>query len=77
MSPAPTSKASYLTEREAALYLSVSASTLRNWRVAGGGPPFVKISARCIRYRRVDLDAWADAKIRKSTSDRGILRAFG
>lgn len=74
----PANSASRLiNEDKAAKHLSVSKRTLRNWRVRGGGPPFVKISARCIRYRAADLDAWAERQIRKSTSDRGFLRSFG
>ena len=65
-----------ISEKQAAKYLSLSPRTLRNWRVRGGGPPFVRISARCIRYRPEDLEAWADGKLRKSTSDMGILRAL-
>ncbi len=76
MPPLQPNKSHYLSEQEAANYLSLSPSTLRNWRVAGGGPPFVKISKRCIRYRRSDLDQWAEARVRKSTADRGFLRGF-
>lgn len=39
-----------LLEIEAAKYLSVSPRTLRNWRVIGKGPRYVKIYGRCIRY---------------------------
>lgn len=24
----------------------------------GDGPPFIKISRRCVRYRRADFEAW-------------------
>jgi hypothetical protein len=56
-------------EKQAARTLSVSPRTLRNWRVRGGGPPYVRISARCIRYRSGDLTAWANARLTTSTSD--------
>lgn len=49
-----------LTTDQAAEYLSISPVTLRTWRCRGGGPAFVKISARSVRYRIADLQAWAD-----------------
>jgi len=48
--------------------LGIKTNTLAKWRVAGGGPPFVKIGSR-IRYSRADLDQWIDARRRRSTSD--------
>lgn len=62
-----------LPEKQAAKLLGLSDRTLRNWRVRGGGPPYVKVSPRCIRYRAADLEAWAAGNLRKSTSDLGIL----
>lgn len=59
-----------LTEREAARILTVSPDALRNWRLRGGGPKFVRVSSRCVRYRLADLIAWTDARVRSSTSDR-------
>lgn len=63
-----------IDEQRAANFLSISARTLRNWRTRGGGPKFVKVSARCIRYRMQDLLDWAEKKTRRSTSDLGIFR---
>ncbi|WP_417487728.1 helix-turn-helix transcriptional regulator [Maricaulis sp.] len=62
-----------LDESVAAGFLSISPRTLRNWRTRGNGPKFVKISARCIRYRMRDLLAWSDKRTRRSTSDLGIF----
>lgn len=58
-----------LNEREAAQFVGFSSRALQNWRVRGGGPAFVKISARAVRYRKRDLIAWIDAHTRSSTSD--------
>jgi predicted DNA-binding transcriptional regulator AlpA len=60
-----------LRETEAADFLGYSVRALQNWRVRGGGPLFVKVSARSVRYRRADLLAWTQARIRRSTSDIG------
>jgi hypothetical protein len=43
----------------AAQFLSMSNRALEAWRHRGGGPPFVRISSRAIRYRRKDLIVWA------------------
>jgi len=59
------------TEKEAAGLLGFSVRTLQAWRVRGGGPQFVKVSARCVRYRQSDLDSWVEQRLRRSTSDRG------
>lgn len=63
-----------LTESQAAYVLNLSPRTLRNWRHRGGGPKFVKHSSRCIRYRRSDLADWVSQRVRKSTSDLGVLQ---
>lgn len=58
-----------INEHEAADYLGYSVRALQNWRHRGGGPPFIKVSNRTVRYRRRDLDAWATARLVTSTSD--------
>ena len=58
-----------LNENRAAAFLGVSARALQKWRVLGSGPQFVRISARCIRYRPSDLALWAEDRLRQSTSD--------
>lgn len=55
-------------ESEAADFLGYTARALQNWRVRGGGPQFVRVSSRSIRYRRRDLIAWADSLLISSTS---------
>lgn len=41
-----------VNEREAASILCYSVRALQNWRHRGGGPRFVKVSSRSVRYRR-------------------------
>lgn len=60
-----------LNERETAGLLGVTASCMQAWRYRGGGPRFVQISARCIRYRPSDLHAFIETRLRLSTSDQG------
>lgn len=57
-----------LTETDAADHLAVSVRTLQQWRVAGGGPRFVKIG-RCVRYTPADLATFVDAGARSHTSE--------
>ena len=58
-----------LTEQQAATLLNVNPRTLQKWRVKGGGPPFVRISRRCIRYRPRDIRHWAQNRVKSSTSE--------
>lgn len=50
-------------EKEAASILCYSVRALQNWRHRGGGPKYVKVSARSVRYRRRDLLEWVEARI--------------
>ena len=53
-----------LSESQAADLLQVSPGTLSVWRSTGRyGLPFLKIGAR-VRYRRGDLQAWLDSRVR-------------
>lgn len=47
----------YLTTKQLALYLGVTAPTLEMWRSASKGPPHTRIG-RWVRYRRADVDGW-------------------
>ncbi|MCB1883123.1 MAG: helix-turn-helix domain-containing protein [Geminicoccaceae bacterium] len=58
-----------MNEHEAAAFLGYTIRALQNWRVRGGGPRFVRVSARSIRYRRKDLVAWSEERLAASTSD--------
>lgn len=58
-----------VAQEDAARLLAVSPRTLEAWRVSGGGPPFVRLSRRAIRYRRVDLEAWIAERVVSSTSE--------
>lgn len=45
-----------MRQDEVAKLLNVSPRVLEAWRCRGGGPTFVKISVRCVRYRRDDVE---------------------
>ena len=58
-----------IPETEAADFLDVTPRSLQSWRQRGGGPPFFRLSARCVKYTRFKCKAWYDARMRSSTSD--------
>ncbi|MCC6829153.1 MAG: hypothetical protein IT550_13095 [Novosphingobium sp.] len=46
----------------------MSESLLHKLRLTGGGPVFVRLAGRAIRYRKADLDAWVQASVMASTA---------
>jgi hypothetical protein len=60
-----------IREDEAGDFLDLTARTMQVMRQRGDGPRFVRLSSRCIKYRRIDLRAWSEARLRTSTSDPG------
>lgn len=58
-----------LDEQSAARFLGFTPRALQAWRQRGGGPQFVRISSRAVRYRKQDLVAWAENRLKRSTSE--------
>lgn len=61
-----------LTTNEAARRMRLSPRTLERWRVTGCGPAFLKVG-RLAYYTECELDAWLASRIRRSTSDKGVV----
>ncbi len=57
-----------LTTRDAAQLLALSTRTLEKWRVEGGGPPFVVMSPKCVRYRLSDLRTFQEERLAENTT---------
>ena len=57
-----------LTTKEAAKFIGVSEGTLRNLRIAGGGPRFIKLG-RKVLYDQRDIEDWLEDHKRMSTAD--------
>jgi hypothetical protein len=57
-----------LRTADAAAHLCVSRSFLEKARLRGDGPAFLKLG-KTVVYDVTDLDRWADARRRTSTSD--------
>ncbi len=68
----PISARILLSEREAAELIGFTPRFLQERRLRGGGPRFVRVSARAVRYRPADLESWAAERLRISTSDSGV-----
>lgn len=54
-----------LREAEAAEFLGMARGTLRNWRVYGIGPEWVKLPNGSVRYRVADLMEWIESREKK------------
>lgn len=57
-----------LSTEDAAKYLNISARTLEGWRYRGGGPLFITLGHRTVKYRLSDLNAWLQEKVQSNTS---------
>lgn len=67
--PQVDTKPELLTETEAGKRLGFSIRSLQKWRCYGGGPRFIRVSARAIRYRPADLEQWIKDRAKTSTSE--------
>ena len=63
----------WLRSRPAAKHLGLGESTLAKLRCYGGGPPFAKLGNTVI-YDIADLDAFAEARKVRNTSDQVTSR---
>ena len=66
---------SLIDERTAAAFLGMTDRFMQSRRQQGGGPKYISISSRCVRYRRIDLRAWSEALLKTCTSDPGQAAA--
>jgi len=66
--PTPVSTIVLLTPRETAKHLRTTERTLERRRIAGDGPPFLKIGG-LIRYPLGELETWLADRLQHSTSE--------
>ena len=57
-----------LSEKQAADFFDLTPRALQNWRTKGGGPPYVRVGHRTVRYRMSDLEAWLDSRRFENTA---------
>jgi predicted DNA-binding transcriptional regulator AlpA len=53
---------------QAAAYTGMSKRFFELKRLTGDGPPFIRLSAKAVRYRKTDLDAWLEERLQQNTS---------
>ena len=58
-----------MSERSLADYLNVSVKFLQKLRMEGGGPKYIHLSKRLVRYRRGDVTSWIENNARWCTSE--------
>ena len=58
-----------LRTKLAAPYIGSTESTMEKWRVAGIGPPFIRLGSRIVVYDTEDLDKYMAARRATSTSE--------
>jgi predicted DNA-binding transcriptional regulator AlpA len=63
----PMTASNLLTPKQAARYLNLSVSWLAKRRLAGDGPPYVKLGG-AVRYVETSLQQWMKSQQRVSTS---------
>jgi predicted DNA-binding transcriptional regulator AlpA len=63
----PTATPILLTPKQAARHLNLSVSWLAKRRLAGDGPPYVKLGG-AVRYVETSLQQWMKGQQRTSTS---------
>ncbi|MGG7653551.1 helix-turn-helix domain-containing protein [Kocuria rosea] len=72
---APLPSGARLTPQEAADYLEFSEKSMRNWRSAGVGPDYIKVSGR-VRYVVADLDRWLEShRVSPTRAAPALLRS--
>ena len=62
--PANEVKPSYMTTREVAAFLGLSAGTLCTWRYQGKGPSYYKVG-NAVRYKIADVEAWKNENVKR------------
>ncbi|CAN5416087.1 hypothetical protein BH10BDE1_BH10BDE1_27860 [soil metagenome] len=66
------SQESLFSTKQAAEYLATSERFLEIRRMKGGGPQYIRVSAKTIRYRQSDLDSWIAERVRSNTSQNAV-----
>ena len=59
-----------VTESVAADILSISPRTLEKWRREGGGPKFIRMSHKCVRYRIADIEIFQEERLTDNNIDK-------
>jgi excisionase family DNA binding protein len=72
---ASTTDSEFLTDSQLCELLHVDARTTLRWRNAGGGPPFVRVGARRVLFRRADVNSWVAARTFPHRAAESVAKA--
>ena len=61
-------KEKLFSERQAAAILGVTPRCLQNWRTQGGGPSYIRVGHRTVRYAPEDLTLWLERRKFENTA---------
>jgi predicted DNA-binding transcriptional regulator AlpA len=61
------------TVDEFCTYAGVTRGQAAQLRYTGGGPVFIKITGRQVRYRWSDIEEWVESRTRTRTDDPGTV----
>lgn len=61
----------FLSSKELEKFTGLTSRFWESRRITGDSPPFVRLSAKAVRYRWGDVAQWLEQRLRKSTSDQG------
>ena len=56
-----------LSTDQAAVDYNIPRRVLTDLRTSGGGPTYIKVSHRCVRYRRGDIEQWLSERTKRFT----------
>ena len=68
----PTNPDTLLTTQQLAEIFQTSPRTIEGWRVTGGGPPFLRVGGRSVRYRWGAALEWLKPRLAQSTSEEAV-----
>ena len=67
--PTPGDPDELLTEKQAAAFMKFTQRFLQARRSRGGGPTYIRVSSKAVRYWKRDLITWAKERRQTSTAD--------
>jgi excisionase family DNA binding protein len=68
------SESALMDVNETAALLGISAGTAYHW-VSEGRLPVIRFSARCVRFRRSDIEAWIASRVVEPVTATGCRNA--
>ena len=61
-----------ITTKQAACRLGVSVKQIEKWRYEGGGPKYIKLGKRSVRYEQEEIENYIVARTFKNSAEEKI-----